>query len=329
MSVAEAGGPKVAVVGASGTVGGQLVELIEARAFRYAELKLFALRGGLLQDIEAGERHYGVVQLKSSADLADFDIVFLAVPQNVAAEIVGSRPGPLLIDLSGATRAPSAAVPMVAPGLTPRDLLQELRARGGVFETPHPAAHVLATILSALGPDTGPVAATVLLSASGGGLEQISKLAEETIDLLNARLDLEEGEIQRAFNTFVSNTETEAASAISAQTAKLLGRAPNLMVQAVRVPVFHGCAIGACVFAAGDTSKWIERVRAAPGLLMVGETESAGLVEAIGEDAVLVRASLRPDGMTLWCVLDNARLAALDALWIAESLALTAGSNLA
>jgi aspartate-semialdehyde dehydrogenase len=329
MSVAETRGPKVAVVGASGTVGGQLVELIEARAFRYAELKLFALRGGLLRDIEAGDRHYGVVQLKSSADLADFDIAFLAVPQNVAAEIVGSRPGPLLIDLSGAMRAPSAAVPMVAPGMTPRELLHELRARAGVFETPHPAAHALATILRALGADTGPVAATVLLGASGGGQEQISKLAEETIDLLNARLNLEEGEIQRAFNIFVSNMETDAASAISAQTAKLLGRAPNLMVQAVRVPIFHGCAIGACVFAGGDTSKWVERVRAAPGVLMVGQAESAGLVDSIGEDAALVRASMRPAGMTLWCVLDNARLAALDALWIAESLAVMPGSNLA
>lgn len=318
MSTALTRPPKLAVVGASGTVGSQLVELIEARSFACSEVKLFASKCGSSQAVEAAERRRSIFELTGAAELAGFDIALLAVPRSVASEIVRTRPGPLLIDLSGAMRAPSST-PMVAPGLTPRAQIPGL-APGNLFEIPHPAAHVLATILNAIGSGIGPVAATVMMGASSGGREEISRLAGETTDLLNARFDLEEDEVQRAFNVFLSVAERDIGRVIQAQAAHLVGHAANLSVQAVRVPVFHGTAIAASVFSDGSTDKWLERIRNAPGLIMFNEADPTGVIDATGEDAVFVKAGLRPNVMDLWCVFDNARLAALDALWIAETI---------
>ncbi|HVA79385.1 MAG TPA: hypothetical protein VNF29_00485, partial [Candidatus Binataceae bacterium] len=75
---------------------------------------------------------------------------------------------------------------------------------------------------------------------------------------------------------------------------------------------------------------WIDRLRAAPGLLMVEDAEPLSLVDAIGQEAILVRAEDRPEdrtehraaGSVIWCAFDNTRIAALCALWIAETFAL-------
>jgi aspartate-semialdehyde dehydrogenase len=318
MSTAQTRPPKLAVVGASGTVGSQIVELIEARSLAYSELKLFASERCSSEALEAEERRHPIFELTGPAELAGFDIAFLAVPQNAASGIIRARPGPVLIDLSGAMRAPSST-PMGTPGLTPRERISGL-ASGNVFEIPHPATHVLATILSALGSTTGPVAATIMMGASSRGRDEINRLAGETTDLLNARLNLAEDEVQRAFNVFLSSAEKDIARVIQAQVAHLLGQVPKLSVQAVRMPVFHGTAIAACVFSDGGTDKWLERIRNAPGLLLLDEADPTGVIDAAGEDAVLVKASLRPDAMDMWCVFDNARLAALEALWFAETL---------
>ncbi len=98
-------GSRVAVVGATGTVGSQIVELIGAREFPYAELKLFATGAGIDRRgrIRRAERCRWR-DSKSPGELAAFDIAFLAIPESKARKIIEARPGPVLIDLSAATR---------------------------------------------------------------------------------------------------------------------------------------------------------------------------------------------------------------------------------
>ena len=123
--------PRVAVVGATGAVGNQLIELIAARGFPLSELKLFATEAGATQTVDAAGEQRLVDALESPADFRGFDIAFLAIPAPRAAEIIAARPGPLLIDLSAASRPPSD-VPMVAPGLTSREAIAQLRNGDGV-----------------------------------------------------------------------------------------------------------------------------------------------------------------------------------------------------
>jgi aspartate-semialdehyde dehydrogenase len=312
-----AAGRRVAIVGATGAVGGQLLELIEEHGFPYSDLKLFAQEEG---SASAGEnRDFLVFALRDPSDLTGFDVAFLAAPPSVAAEIVRARPGPVLIDLSGATRTASSA-PLAAPGLIARDAIAGLAAEG-VIEVPHPAAHVVATILVALDARDEFVAATVMLGASASGNAEIAALMQQSADLMNARLSLEDDETQVAFNLFAPERESEIAAAIASQVARLVGHAPKLSLQAVQVPVPHGTALAIHFSTATDLATTRERLRAAPGLLLVDDDSAArGTADAVGRDAALVATRNRAAGIALWCLFDSARLAALDALWIAENL---------
>ena len=322
MSAARGRDPRLAIVGAAGVVGSQIADLIGTRGFPCSELKLFGSEHGASDAVESGENRLPVEPLVSPADLGGFDIGFLAVSQSTAAEIIRARPGPVLIDMSAAMRAPGAA-PMAAPGVTARERLRHL-ASEKVFAAPHPGAHAIATVLSALGIDSGFAGATVMMGASADGHESVSKLFSQSAELLNARLELEEDETQAAFNVFTPEGGRELAAAIVAQVAALMGGGPSLAVEVIRVPVFHGGAT--TIYIAGDRERWPARLRAAPGVLLLESDEPAELIDAIGNEAIVAKIGDGAGGAVVSCFYDSARLAAMAALWLAENLTLLSSS---
>ncbi len=314
--------PRVAVVGATGAVGGQLLELIAARSFPTAEFRAFASDAGAAQTVEVGDEHYVVQRLESPTQLNRFDIAFLAVPGRIAQEIIAAQPGPVLIDLSACARTAAPGMPLVAPGLTPRERLNELKG-GRVFATPHPASHAIATCLRALEIEAGFVSAVLLQGASAGGRDRVSATVGQSTDLLSGRLSIEEEEVQRGFNLFVHREELLAQDVISSQATTLLGHAPQIVMSVVATPILHGAGLLVHLPAAPKAPGTVaEMLRAAPGLMVVEPGEPLGIVDAVGHDAIIVRVDSRLEGIALWCVFDNARLAALLALWIAENLPL-------
>lgn len=310
--------PRVAIVGATGIVGGQIADLIGEREFPHAELKLFATESGAFDSVEAAGESHPVARLDEPSELANFDIVFLAVP-DAAARALGERLDvQIVIDLSAALRAPDAAR-LAAPGLTPRERIKTL-VKGGRVAPPHPAAQVIATILRALEIDSGFVGASVITGASGAGREKVSELFNQTADLLNARLDLGEDGQQLAFNLFMPPGAAENAQALGAQISALAGDAVSPAVQIVQAPVFHGGGVALSVPANGrDSVDWVKKMRSAPGILFIEGEDPAGFVDAIGQEAVIVRMARNAEGAIFWCVFDAARVAAMTALWIAES----------
>jgi aspartate-semialdehyde dehydrogenase len=311
--------PRVAVVGATGTVGSQIADLIGEREFPCSELILFAAEPGSSDSVESAGQSLSVARLNSPADLASFDIAFLAVPEIRALEIIEERPGPVLIDLSAAERMPSSA-PMIAPGLVPRDRVQDFKAHK-LLAVPHPAAQVIATVINAIGITSGFAGATVLAGASAGGRERVSELFNQTAELLNARLDIGEEETQLAFNLYIPENGSALADAIAAQVKTLGGDGPTIAVQFIQAPAFHGEAVAISVMSpAGEAREWIPKMRAAPGILFIEGDDPAGFVDAVGQEAVIVRMRPSGGGAVMWCVFDSARVAATTALWIAESL---------
>jgi aspartate-semialdehyde dehydrogenase len=314
--------PKVAVVGATGAVGNQIVELIAARAFPHSDLKLFATSAGSSGTLEAGDDEYLIEQFEDPGDLARYDVAFLAVPEDPALEIINARPGPMLIDLSACSRAPTDAI--VSPGVTSRERVAGLRGRK-LYAIPNPIAHALALCLGAIGPVAGAFA-VAMQGASARGRHMIARTVDQTTDLLAARLDLEEDETQRAFNAFVRESERATAGRIAEQVLAMLSRpAASLSVQLAAIPVLHGTMLA--LHAREPAEGWIDALRAAPGILMVEESEPLSLVDAIGQEAILVRAEEHPSGAEIFCAFDNTRIAALGALWIAETFALDAPSG--
>ena len=322
MSAARGRDQRVAIVGAPGVVGSQIADLIGKRGFPCSEVKLFGSEHGAGDAVESGESRLPVEPLLSPLDLAGFDFAFLAVSQSTAAEIIRAMPGPILIDMSAATREPGA-MPMVAPGVTERERLRQL-AGEKVFAVPHPGAQAIATVLSALGIDSGFAGAAVMMGASADGHESVSKLFSQSAELLNARLDLEEDETQVAFNVFTPEGGRELAAAIVAQVAALMDGGPSLAVEVIRVPIFHGG--GTTIYVAGDREQWPARLRAAPGVLLLESDEPAELIDAIGNEAIVAKISDGAGGAVVSCFYDSARLAAMAALWIAENLTLLSSS---
>jgi aspartate-semialdehyde dehydrogenase len=312
--------PRVAVVGATGVVGNQIIDLIGARGFQLGELKLFATAAGSAQTLDAGGEEQLVEPLASPEDLRGFDLAFLAIPSDAASEIIIATPGPIIIDLSSANRTPSD-LPLVAPGLTPRARFDQL-LEARLFTIPHPAAHVLATCLNALGAHTVFVAATAMLGASAGGRDMLTTTVDQTTDLLSARLALDDDVVQRGFNVFMREHERSVANVIGAQVISLLDRSPVLALQVAGMPVLHGSALAINLPALIDGGDARELLRIAPGVLIAEEGEPLGVIDAVGQEAIVVSVDESPGTLALWCVFDNTRLAALGALWIAETLAL-------
>jgi aspartate-semialdehyde dehydrogenase len=306
---------RLALVGATGTIGSQIAELIGERALPYSELKLFAgeSSGGV---IEIGERSLPVANFSGAGDLAAFDIAFLAVQPKVAEKIIAADPGPVLIDLTSAAAAPRDGVEMVAPGLTAREHI--MGTGGRIFAVPHPAAQLLATILQALKSD-GFAAAALMQSASAAGQPGISELLQQSADLLNVRLHLDD-EPQVAFNVYPVPDNREQARVLAAQIQVLGVDSSRLVLDVVRVPAFHGSALTLFVPPNEAQKEWATRLRSAPGLIVVESDSAAGFVDAVGQDAAITRMSADSAGAAIWCAFDAARIAALTALWIAETL---------
>ena len=311
--------PRIAIVGATGTVGSQIAALIEERAFPHAELKLFGSNAEVSAAVEISDEVREVDALESASELAAFDIAFIATPAEAAEPILRAAPGPFLIDLSGAKLTPDGVIPIVAPGLTPRSRLsgpQDLRC----FTVPHPAAQVIANLMSALDFDGDFAAAMVLLAAASRGREAIAALFRQSADLLNLRLDLADEETQTAFNVFLPRSADATAATIAAQVAILRAGAPAPLVQIAHVPAFHGGAVALLLPANPAIAEWGTRLREAPGIVLVESGAGSSFVAAATQDAVVVKLTATAAGATLWCVFDPARVAALTALWIAENL---------
>ena len=324
MSAATGRELKIAVVGATGAVGEQIVELIDARALPCAELGLFASERGASQTVDALGEALIVSELHAPADLSRFDIVYLAVSRSWAADIARAHPGPLMVDLSAASRAPEEVpkLAFVAPGFTEPGRISEIARKEKLVAVPHPAAHALATIVNAAGARDGTICATVMLGASSAGRQSVEEMVRETTELLSGAHHIEEGETQRAFNAYPDENESGLAAAVGAQASALLGGGPALLIEVVHVPVLHGSAMTVIIPGLAQPEKLPERLRGAPGLLLAsGNEEQAGTIDAIGQEAIIVAPALQPAGAVIWCAFDSARLAALDSVWVAEKLA--------
>jgi aspartate-semialdehyde dehydrogenase len=312
---------KVAVVGATGAVGGQIVELLGVRGLSIVELGLFATAQGAAQTVEALGSERRVEELHEPAELSSYDIAFLAVAPSWAAEIVRARPGPVLIDLSAATRARSGVAPFVAPGFTPPERVAQLARTDGVLAIAHPASHVLASVVNAAGAKAGTVCVTLMVGASSVGRQSVEEVAREAAALLSGTHSLEEGDVQRAFNAFRAESATELAGVLAAQTQALIGSAPRFLIEVVNVAVLHGSALTVFIPDPPDTQNLTANLQNAPGLVVLeGEEEGASVADAIGQEAVLVVVNLHPAGAVVWCAFDGPRAAALDAVWAAEKL---------
>ncbi|MBV9975392.1 MAG: aspartate-semialdehyde dehydrogenase [Hyphomicrobiales bacterium] len=330
-------GYKVAVVGATGNVGREMMTILAERAFPADEVVALASRRSVGQEVSFGDQSLKVKAL-DFFDFSSTDICLMSAGAAVSKEWspkIGAQ-GAVVIDNSSAWRYDSD-VPLVVPevnadavtGFSKRNIIANPNCSTAQLVVALKPLHEAATIKR--------VVVSTYQSVSGAGKDAMDDLFEQTRAVFTAS-EVKGGKFRKriAFNViphidvFMEDGSTKEEWKMIVETKKILDPKIKLHATCVRVPVFigHSEAVNVEFERPITVEEAREVLRSAPGILVVDKREPGGYVtphEAAGEDATYV-SRLREDptvenGLAFWCVSDNLRKgAALNAVQIAEVL---------
>ena len=327
---------KVAVVGATGNVGREMLSVLAERQFPVSEVVALASTRSVGTEVSFGD---GILKVKA-LDYYDFkgtDICLMSAGGSVSKEWSPkiAAQGCLVIDNSSAWRM-DREVPLVVPEVN-ADALNDIPK--GIIANPNCSTAQLVVALKPLHDlfTIKRVVVSTYQSVSGAGKEAMDELFRQTRAIFVADpVEVSEFTKQIAFNViphidvFLDSGVTKEEWKMIVETQKILD--PDIQVTAtcVRVPVFVGHSESVNIeFEKPVTAEQARAaLRAAPGILVVDKREDGGYVtpiECVGEDATYV-SRIRKDptvehGLNMWIVSDNLRKgAALNAVQIAETL---------
>jgi aspartate-semialdehyde dehydrogenase len=330
-------GYSVAVVGATGNVGRQMLDILAERSFPADEVVALASRRSMGVDVSYGERTLKVKALEHY-DFSSVDICLMSAGSAVSKEWSPkiAAAGAVVIDNSSAWRYESD-VPLIVPEVN-ADAVAGFRKRG-IIANPNCSTAQLVVALKPLH-DKAKIKRVVVAtyqSVSGAGKEAMDELFAQT----KAVFQLNEVEAKKfpkriAFNlipqidTFMEDGYTREEWKMVVETKKILDPKIKLTATCVRVPVFisHCEAVNVEFENPISPDEARDILRTAPGCLVIDSQEPGGYVtpyEATGEDATYI-SRIREDatvenGLSMWIVSDNLRKgAALNAIQIAECL---------
>jgi len=329
----------VAVVGATGAVGKETLEILEERKFPLTSLRLFASKRSAGEVLPCQGKEWKVEELTPEVSFVGVDIAFISATDDISREY-GRRlgaAGVVVIDDSGVFRM-EADVPLVVPEVNAHALRTIPR---GIVSIPNCTTTPLVMALKPLQEAVGVkrVVVTTFQSVSGTGAAAMDELMTQTKDLLAFRdAKAEVYPYQIAFNllphigSFNSDGDCSEEVKIAKETRKIL-EAPTLRVTAttVRVPVLrcHSEAINVELERPLKPNEARAALAAMPGVIVYDDPSKKLYpmpLDATGKDDVYI-GRIREDesitnGLNLWVVSDNLRKgAALNAVQIAEHLA--------
>jgi aspartate-semialdehyde dehydrogenase len=329
-------GFKVAVVGATGNVGREILTTLAERNFPADEVIALASSASMGREVSFGEDDILRVQALDTFDFKGTDIV-LSSPGAKASKAFAPRAakaGAVIIDNTSAFRM-EPDVPLVVPEVNPEAIAQ-YRKRN-IIANPNCSTIQMVVALKPLH-DIARIKRVVVAtyqSVSGAGRAAMDELFAQTRAIyVNDPIKPEQLTKQIAFNViphidvFMDDGSTKEEWKMAVETRKILD--PDIAVTAtcVRVPVFIGHAEAVNVEFERPVSEERARtaLRNAPGIVVLDHRADEGYVtpaESAGEDAVYVSRIRRdptvPNGLNLWVVSDNLRKgAALNAVQIAE-----------
>jgi aspartate-semialdehyde dehydrogenase len=328
---------KIAIAGATGNVGREMLNILAERAFPVSEVVPLASRRSLGQEVSFGDKTLKVKAL-DDYDFSDTDICLMSAGGSVSTEWsprIGAQ-GCVVIDNSSAWRY-DAEVPLIVPEVNP-DAVAGFRKKN-IIANPNCSTAQLVVALKPLHDHFGikRVVVSTYQSVSGAGKDGMDELFSQT----KAVFQLGEAAPKKfpkriAFNliphidVFMEDGFTKEEWKMTAETKKILDPKIKLTATCVRVPVFVSHSESVNIECekpiTADEARMI--LRSAPGVLVIDKREPGGYItphEAAGEDATYI-SRIREDitvenGLAFWCVSDNLRKgAALNAVQIAELL---------
>lgn len=330
-------GFKVAVVGATGNVGREMLNILEERGFPADEVVALASRRSQGTEVSYGDRTLKVKAL-DTYDFSDTDICLMSAGGEISKEWspkIGKQ-GCVVIDNSSAWRYDSE-VPLIVPEVNP-DAVEGFRKKN-IIANPNCSTAQLVVALKPLH-DVAKIKRVVVStyqSVSGAGKEGMDELFEQSRAVFVADpVSAKKFTKRIAFNViphidvFMEDGYTKEEWKMVAETKKMLDPKIKLTATAVRVPVFigHSEAVNIEFENPITPEEAREILREAPGCQVVDKHENGGYItpyESAGEDATYI-SRIREDitvenGLALWVVSDNLRKgAALNTIQIAELL---------
>src|SRR5919206_741271 len=330
-------GYKVAVVGATGNVGREMLGILDERKFPADEVVALASRRSQGVEVSFGDRTLKCKALENY-DFSTTDICLMSAGGTVSKEWSPriAVAGAVVIDNSSAWRYDSD-VPLVVPEVN-ADAVAGFRKRG-IIANPNCSTAQLVVALKPLH-DRAKIKRVVVAtyqSVSGAGKDAMDELDRQTRAIYTAsEVETKKFPKRIAFNVipeidvFMEDGSTKEEWKMVAETKKILDPKIKLSATCVRVPVFigHSEAVNIEFETPISAEEAREILRKAPGCLVIDKREAGGYAtpyEAAGEDATYI-SRIREDptvenGLVLWCVSDNLRKgAALNAIQIAECL---------
>ena len=330
-------GYKVAVVGATGNVGREMLDILAERSFPADEVAALASRRSQGVDVSFGEKTLKCKTL-DHYDFSDVDICLMSAGAAVSKEWSPkiAAAGAVVIDNSSCWRY-DADVPLIVPEVN-ADAVKGFRKKG-IIANPNCSTVELVVALKPLHERARikRVVVATYQSVSGAGKEAMDELFAQTKSVFT----LEEMETKKfpkriAFNliphidAFMEDGYTKEEWKMVAETKKILDPKIKLTATCVRVPVFisHSEAVNIEFEKPITADEAREILRNAPGCIVIDKREAgcyATPYECAGEDATYI-SRIREDatvenGLAMWIVSDNLRKgAALNAVQIAECL---------
>ncbi len=330
-------GYKVAVAGATGNVGREMLNILAERGFPADEVVALASRRSQGTEVSYGD-HTLKVKVLDTYDFSDTDICLMSAGGAVSKEWspkIGAQ-GCVVIDNSSAWRY-DADVPLIVPEVNADAIVGF--AKKNIIANPNCSTAQLVVALKPLH-DRARIKRVVVStyqSVSGAGKEAMDELFTQTRAIfVSDPVEAKKFTKRIAFNViphidvFMDDGFTKEEWKMVAETKKILDPKIKLVATCVRVPVFisHSEAVKIEFETPITADEAREILREAPGCLVVDKREPGGYVtphEAAGEDATYI-SRIREDptvdnGLVLWVVSDNLRKgAALNAVQIAEVL---------
>jgi aspartate-semialdehyde dehydrogenase len=331
-------GYKVAVVGATGNVGREVLNILDERGFPADEVVALASQRSVGKQVSFGDDQVLDVQELTAFDFKGIDIVLSSPGASVSAEFAprAVKAGAVVIDNTSQFRM-DPDVPLVVPevnsgavaGYTERNIIANPNCSTiqmvVALKPLHDAFRIKRVVVA------------TYQSVSGAGKDAMDELFNQTRSIyMNAAVTREQFTKQIAFNAiphidvFMDDGSTKEEWKMAAETKKILDKNIKVAATCVRVPIFvgHGEAINVEFEKEVSAAEAGDILRQAPGVIVVDEREDGGYVtpvETTGEDAVYV-SRIREDstvdnGLAFWVVADNLRKgAALNTVQIAEVL---------
>ncbi len=329
---------KVAVAGATGAVGQQMVACLEERRFPVAELKPLASERSIGRTVTFQGREIPVEVLTPDS-FQGIDLALFSAGGSVSQEFapLAAQAGAVVVDNSSAWRM-DPEVPLVVPEVNAQDVAGYTRK--GIIANPNCSTIQMVVVLKPLH-DAARIKRVVVSTyqaVSGTGQKAVEELAAQVRALFNSQeVETKVYPHRIAFNVlphidvFMDNGYTKEEMKMVNETKKIMGdETIEVTATTVRVPVFYGHseAINIETEKKLTTTEARRLLAAAPGVKLVddpGKNEYPMPLAAAGQDLTLVGRIREdftiPHGLNLWVVADNIRKgAATNAVQIAEIL---------